>query len=298
MIVNGERIDDAVIQGEIMRLRRSGAPQENAAETAKENVISQVLVRQQARNAQIAVADNDIEVELMRLYAESGGKERFLQQHRLTEKDEPRLRAHVTEDLRIRRLVDQVTHDVTPPTPEEIRAFFDEHPDRFVTPEQVRVSHVVKRPKGQDDIDTYNQMVNIRKRLLDGEDFATLANECSECSEEPDGDLGFFARGKMVEQFEAVVFSMNVGEISPVFLTQFGYHIATLTGREPAHPQAFDEVKDNIAAQLLDQRKDATFTKYLESLRAAADIAEITETVKPAKPAAGKKAKGKRKKKR
>lgn len=73
----------------------------------------------------------------------------------------------------------------------------------------------------------------IRSRILKGENFATLAILYSEDpgSAKEGGSLGFFGRGEMVPEFEAVAFKLKPGEVSPVVRTKFGYHILQLVER-------------------------------------------------------------------
>ena len=67
----------------------------------------------------------------------------------------------------------------------------------------------------------------VRQRLINGEDFAKVAAEVSTDTGTKDkgGDLGWFARGTMVPEFDAAAFTLKVGEISQPVKSQFGYHI-------------------------------------------------------------------------
>jgi len=88
---------------------------------------------------------------------------------------------------------------------------------------KVRASHILVAKQGQ--------ALEIKKKLDGGADFRKLAEQFSTCSSKnKGGDLGFFARGKMVKEFEKAVFSMKIGEISDPVKTQFGYHIIKRTG--------------------------------------------------------------------
>jgi len=75
----------------------------------------------------------------------------------------------------------------------------------------------------------------VRKQLLEGAPFEDVARNVSECpSAKKGGDLGEFARGKMLKAFDDVAFAQDVGTISPVFQTRFGYHVLKVTAHSPA----------------------------------------------------------------
>ncbi len=288
ILVNGERIEDQAIQGEAMRLQQAGGGPD-AAQHAQRNLIDQVLMRQEAARRAYAVGPAEIEQGLHKLFVEQGGREAFFQRHRLTEADEPRLREHVVTSRRIEKLIDDICAEVPAPDAAAVRAYFDEHPDEFVKPLRVRASHIVKRPQGSDDDGTLVALCEARRRLQAGEDFATLAAEYSDCHSEPGGDLGFFAKGQMVPGFEVVAFSMATGEISPVFMTQFGLHIMQVFEREEPRPLDFAEVEKDLAKRLHEDARDKVFGEYLEQLRAKAKI----QTAPEPKPGKGKKKGGK-----
>jgi peptidyl-prolyl cis-trans isomerase SurA len=76
------------------------------------------------------------------------------------------------------------------------------------------------------------ELTAILARLNQGEDFAAIATAESDCpSKEVGGDLGFFKAGMMVKPFEEAAFALNIGEISGIVETQFGYHIIKLEER-------------------------------------------------------------------
>ena len=305
IIVNGERIEDAAIEAEVMRGRRAGPPpsgppgfdaDEALRRQARENLVSRTLLLQQARKSEVSLSGEEIDAGIERLMAEQGGREAFFRQAGLSETDAPRVRQHVELNLRIEKLIDSVCEDVPVPTDGEAEQYYKNHTQDYVLPPEVRVSHVVKRPSGPDDDTTYRRVVEIRRELLEGADFAEVANRESDCQEEPDGDLGFFAKGKMVEAFDAVVFSMNVGEISPVFMTQFGYHVATVTEKREARQQLLEEVREHVCDQLKDERDGEAIDRYMKGLRQKATIREVAEPAarKPGKQKGkGKKAKRK-----
>ena len=75
------------------------------------------------------------------------------------------------------------------------------------------------------------QIQQIQAQLQQGGDFASLARAHSDCpSSSKGGDLGSFGRGQMVGPFEEATFGMQVGQVSGIVETPFGYHIIQRTG--------------------------------------------------------------------
>ncbi len=118
-------------------------------------------------------------------------------------------------------------------------------------PEQVRVSHILIKaadldpdvaepPNAQNEAKAaaVAKAEELLEQIRNGADFEALAREHSSCpSAAKGGDLGFFARGRMVSNFEKVAFDLKVGEVSDIVETIFGYHIIKVTGhRYPAIP--------------------------------------------------------------
>lgn len=86
-----------------------------------------------------------------------------------------------------------------------------------------------------------------------------MAEKYSSCpSKQNGGDLGQFGKGQMVKEFEDVVFSMKVGEISEPVKTQFGYHLIKLTEHVPASNSEFEEVYQEV--------KDSCFAEKQEKI--------------------------------
>ena len=109
--------------------------------------------------------------------------------------------------------------------------------------EEVRASHILIRvdPNAEpaDTLAAYNKIAAIRDSLVTGADFAALAARNSEdpSVQRNQGDLGFFVGGRMIEAFETQAYGTPVGELSPVFRTNFGYHVLKVTDRRPASPE-------------------------------------------------------------
>ena len=281
LIINGEQIDDTTIQAETNRVlqawRQQGVTTDNvesARDTARDHIIGQTLLLQEAKK-RVTVTPADVETEFDSLVRSCGGMEGFRQRYRVAESDDGRFKKHLAESIQMDRLVEQsgVSLNVDE---HELSQYYAAHFDDFMAPEEIRVSHIVRNPQQGNPDEVYTQMCQARKELRGGANFAEVAGKYSECTSEPGGDLGFFAKGQMVEGFEAVVFSMDVGEISPVFLTQFGLHVAKVMDKRAPRRRAFDEVKGSIAQTIRNERRNQATQALVDRLRAAADIRDVT----------------------
>jgi len=115
---------------------------------------------------------------------------------------------------------------------------------RFETQEEVRVSHILVKTA---EPDAKFKATEIYQQLKAGADFVALAKAKSQDpgSATKGGDLGYFSKGKMLQVFEDTAFAMkDIGSISEVIESPFGFHVIKLEGRKPAGIRPFSEVKD------------------------------------------------------
>nr|WP_257787940.1 peptidylprolyl isomerase [Limihaloglobus sulfuriphilus] len=170
---------------------------------------------------------------------------------------------------------------------EDVKNYYDENTQQFKQPEQVRASHIlvkVEKDASEEDKAAAKEEIKAIKAKIDaGEDFAELAKSESDCpSGKNGGDLNFFSQGRMVKPFSDAAFAMEVGEISDVVETQFGYHIIKVTDKKEANTQTFDEVKANIKARLESEKRNKYVSSYIEKLKEEAELT-YDEEYDPAK---------------
>ncbi len=146
-------------------------------------------------------------------------------------------------------------------TDADLQKFYDQNKDKFTTGEQVRASHIL--------VKTEPEAKEILQKLKGGANFEELArkNSIDAAAGAKGGDLGWFAKGTMIPEFEKVAFGLKEGELSGVVKTQFGYHIIKATGKRPAGVRSFAEVKDQIREQLLPQKQQDVLKKITEDTK-------------------------------
>ena len=285
ILANGEEVLPALVEQELQmlheRYNREMSWEEIEEKRAKiesdarENAVERVLLMQKARTEIEAVRPEEIEARFMALMQQHGGEEEFHQRFELTDDDLAQIKADIEDGVRLEKYFDRICADAERPGENESRAYYEAHTDEFRTPEMVHAAHIVQHPEPGRPMETvYAELLNVRERLKKGEDFDALAEEFSHCS---DGghDLGWFARGQMVQSFEDVAFSTPVGDISDVFQTEFGYHILKVAERKEAALRPFEEVRYDIESMLFDERKNEAIGAVADELRAAADIQNL-----------------------
>ncbi|MCC5946767.1 MAG: peptidylprolyl isomerase [Bernardetiaceae bacterium] len=106
--------------------------------------------------------------------------------------------------------------------------------------ETIRASHILLRldpyAAPEDTARIYKKMQDLRKRILNGEDFGKIASAYSEDGsvKKNQGDLGYFTAMQMVYPFENAAYQTAKGKVSDIFRTRFGYHILEVSDRRPS----------------------------------------------------------------
>jgi len=127
---------------------------------------------------------------------------------------------------------------------ETSRKEYDAHPEKYVQPAQVRLSHILVADQAKAEA--------AAARLKGGEKFEDVARQVSQDkgSGEKGGDLGWWKVGSINPELEKAAAALKEGEVSAAVKTNFGYHILKLTGRKEQRKPPFEEVEERIASLL------------------------------------------------
>ncbi|MCR2821546.1 foldase protein PrsA [Lederbergia panacisoli] len=251
--IGGEKITQAELNDVLVK---------QYGEKTLNSMIEKKVIELEAKKEKVSISDKDKEKEMDTYVEQYGGKDAFeaaLQQSGITKKD---IEQEVIQYLSIKKMLEpkiKITED-------EMKDYFKENKDSFDEKEQVQASHIL--------VEDEKKAEEVEKKIKEGKDFAELAKEYSTDtgSAANGGDLGYFAKGKMVKEFEDKAFSMKIGDISEPVKTEHGYHIIKLTGKKAAKEAKYEDHKDEINDTLFNQKLQSDYPTWLEGIKAKYDI--------------------------
>ncbi|MDZ4798423.1 MAG: peptidylprolyl isomerase [Bryobacteraceae bacterium] len=281
--VNGEMVDDTAVRDEarMMRPRYQEAfadmdpieAEMQLKEWSRENVIERMLLRQTAATDPEPVPAEFLEEALESARNDAGG---VVGCGTRTSDDEIRAQADI--EFRMQRLLQRVQSAINAPPEKEIAAWYKKSREQFKTPELCWARHVVKNvDEGTDEEAARAAIEQAAADIGNGVPFEEVADKFSDCAGNG-GDLGWFPKGEMVEEFEEQVFELPVGGTTGVFRSVFGFHIARVLGRKPAGVRPLEDVRGEIVDVLMQERRQKALEEYLDKVRAGADIKQVKAT--------------------
>jgi peptidyl-prolyl cis-trans isomerase C len=177
------------------------------------------------------------------------------------DKEVKELMAEAERKIMISKFIKDEVEDKAAVSDKEVQDYYNAHKDEFVIPERWKASHIL--------VKTEDEANAVLADLANGKSFEEEARgKSQDASAGKGGDLGYFAKGQMVPEFEEAATKLEVGQTSGVIKTQFGYHIVKLTDKKPAAAQEFKDVSEKIKSELVMQKRREAFDKLVTSLKA------------------------------
>ena len=229
-----------------------------------DRLIDRELMLQEVARMNLQPSEEDVSAEAERLRGNLGDREfeAVLSEAGLSREQ---WREKVAQDLAVERLQQEAVYGMVEVTPKEIDDYRRLHRNSYELPEEVRASQILVR--------TREEAKEAARRIRGGEKFADMAREVSLSPDaEVGGDLGYFARGQMPQEFDAVVFSLPVGKVSSVVETTYGHHLFLVTDHREARRRSEEEIAVEVRRRLISEKNEKTFGRWLESLRKNARI--------------------------
>ncbi len=242
-----------------------------------ESLINHELLQQESQKHKIKVDKAKINEQLEKMKKQFPSEERFKEALSMMNLSEADLERQIKNDIVLQQFIDKQFIQKIQISDEETKIYYDSHPDSFKTPEMVKASHILIKVDPQADkaqkLKVRNKLETIRKKLENGEDFAALAKQYSDCpSKAKGGDLGFFGHGQMVKPFEEVAFALNTGDMSDIVETEFGYHLIKVTDKKPESTILYKNIKDRLNQYLKQEKLHNEINKNIEKLKEKAKV--------------------------
>ena len=280
--INGEVLEEDIIDSEFDRIK---AGYENMGTVsccerndeframAEDNLIGRMLLLQETENRKIEASPEEVTAAYEQMVARHGGTaEHLLLEHGLSLEQEDVFIADIRQNLQVEALLAEACGEDPVPSDEEIKKYYEANPDLFVGVLEVQAAHIFREPQPVErSREIYNELVAVRKRALAGEDFLELAKECSDKKDESP-DLGWFAQGEVMDEFEAMAFSMEEGEITPIFQNYSGFHLAKITGVRGGDLKPLDEMREDIREILIREARHEKANAFVDGLKSKAVI--------------------------
>ena len=207
-----------------------------------ESLLFQKLLLNQAEVDSIVISDTEIQQtmdqRLRYFIAQLGSRERFEEYYgKSIEEFKEEFSSDIENQLKVEKAQGGIVENVTV-TPAEVRSFFRDIPTDSIplVNSMVEIGELIRMPPVtlEQKLMIKDRLRGLRERVMAGETFSTLAILYSEDpgSAKKGGELGFYGRGELYKEFEAIAFKLGDGEVSEIVETQAGFHIIQLIERK------------------------------------------------------------------
>jgi len=244
---------------------------------ALERLVDEELVYQEAERRGIPVSVAEVDAALADLGARYESPRSFTAARLRAGITARRLRRDLRRAVMIRKVQQDAVGSRCGVDRMETASFFKANRARFVVPEELHIQAITigvdpsSRPSEWKAAQARAEQV--RRRLIEGAPFDVMARQYStDPSRQSGGDMGFFHRGSLADEFEAATRGLQIGEVSAVVRTIYGYHLVRVTEVRPSRQKTFEEVGAELQKTLTAKRCTEMSEAWLGELRAGAEV--------------------------
>lgn len=265
-----------------LALRASGplVPDEHSMIKAGMKILTKILLlSSEAERRGLAVDPSEIEARLSKEMSQFPSTEEWLRRLEVSGSSREKRREEIRRELLVEKYEQEILRPEVSGTlasAERAREFFERFPEKFVRPNTVH-AYAIIRTFAKDAPETERQREKTaadkaRQRVLAGESFEDVARETStHPSASKGGDFGVLTDQMAMEPaFKQVLFSLAPGKVSEVIESQLGYAVFSIKDKEPSRPMTFEEVREEIQANLLRDGLKRAIERTAQDLQAQA----------------------------
>jgi len=223
-------------------------------------MIEEKLILMEAKRLSINVGKEEIDAAVAGVRKNYGDNESFRKVFVDGHINMEKWREKIRRKLLVEKVIFSLLSAKVTVSPEELEEYYNNNIDEFHREEVVKARQIFLLDE--------REARNVRERVRSGDDFATVAMEVSQSPDAKDGgDLGFFGRGVMPVEFDDAVFTMEIGALSEVVRSTYGYHIFLLEERKEARDLSFEESREKIAEEIRKQKEELLYVEWMDKLR-------------------------------
>lgn len=270
-------------------------------------LIIQEILNQEAKARNIKVTSKDVDKSIKEIMDKMGGRDQLMQVLKQNNVSVGEFKADVKNQVKMQKLANSVGKINI--TDADCKKFYNKNIDKFKHGEQVRASHILiaanpyqiqeeikaksKKEISEKDLKAQVEAVMAEKKAeaeklskelqADVSKFPAYAKKYSEDpqSAKQGGDLGFFAKDKMVPEFAEAAFKAKPNSVSGAVKTQFGYHIIFVTDRRAAGVMPYEKVKSDIKDYLSNEQQIKALDKLTEAAKKKSKIEFVDDSYNP-----------------
>jgi hypothetical protein len=196
----------------------------------------------------------------------------YLKKIKLDNLDNSKLKPFIMRRMIIEKYISQILSSINI-SDNEIKSYYYKNLKLFKRPSEIRLSQIVVKDE--------KEALDIRAQLKrDKTLFPKLAQEKSVGSEKNSGgDMGYFSRGQLPKDIERVVFSLNMGEISQVVKSPYGFHIFMVTKKKKKRLMALQYVSSMIKLKIKQIKFEKRWNEIINKARKTIPIVLYNENL-------------------
>jgi peptidyl-prolyl cis-trans isomerase C len=235
----------------------------NLKEAYLDQVIERKILVQEARRLGIKVSQEELNQAIFEIKKDYPG-EGFGEKLNLKGITLEEWKARLEEKLLAEKMIRHALHYRGEIDEKLVPQYYEEHPAVFQIPQKVRARQIV--------VTSEEEAIQILNQLKKGENFEKLATKKSLGPEKVNGgDLGYFGKGERPAEFDRV-FDMEVGAISEVIKSPYGFHIFKLEEKIEPRQISFEEAKAGILQELRQKKGEEEYQRWLKGLKGKANV--------------------------
>ena len=280
-VVNDEVITEADVTSQVTALLQDQEAQPPAGQgpagmhlVMLRRLIEQRLILQEAKRAGISVEPGEVADRLETLRGRFASEEEFRRSLVDSGLSEERLKEQIRDQLLVERLINTKIRSAIVVSPQEVARELGDHQELSKPGDRVRVSHILIRvAEARSEEQARALIEDLRRRLVQGEDFSALAKRYSEDPyAEEGGAMEWVAQGELLPELDGALFNLKAGELSGPIQTRLGFHLVRVEERRSASSLSVTEANRTVFKRLYQQKFQDRFGRWIGELKRRAYI--------------------------